>query len=38
MKMVSKMKCVINVKRSATGLSALCLSLAHDSLLTGLLS
>ena len=36
--MVSKLNCVNMVKRSATlGLSTLSLSLAHDSLLTGLL-
>ena len=36
--MVSEMKCVNMVKRSATGLTSLCLSLAHGSLLTVLLS
>jgi hypothetical protein len=36
--MVSKMKCVNMVKRSLKGLTSLCLSLAHDSLLTTLLS
>ena len=37
--MVSKIKCVVMVKRSVlSGLNSLCLSLAHVSLLASLLS